>query len=593
MKLVKSIITMVAAAVASVGYAGDSAPFRLDTRTGTRESGGVETLTYSSLWDGDADATVTIAQDGTALAEGLTGEGEQPWNVLKAGTYTLTHSTLTNGVVGKVETAMFKFTKNIASMIIGDVTDVTYSGSAFTPKPVVTDTSCDYTLEKDTDYTLSYANNTLAGTATVTVTGKGNYTGSVTKNFMIARRDITDAVVTLGGGLTYNGQAQAQSVSSVKAGGLTVTCDVSGNTATDAGTYTLTVTGTGNFTGTTTKQFTIARRSIAGATVTLGSSLTYTGTAQSQDVVAVAIAGLNATFDTASNTATAAGTYTLTVTGKGNFTGSTTKQFTIAPKALTAAMVGAVADVTYTGSAHTPEPTVTDSARGVTLAKGADYTLSWGANTTAGSGSVTVTGKGNYVGAIQKTFTITKQVVTLPVLSSKAYTGGHQLASVPGSTLYDIVQNAGGVEVGQYDVKLRLVDSSNYVWPDVSGTDKILKFSITKASNDWLTKPSIVNWTYGGTPSVPNMGTAKFGTAGVTYSATPQNAGSYTATFTVPGTANYDGLSEPVHFEIAKATYDMSGAKWDYVGEFLCDGAEKAVHVLGLPSGVTVAYTGR
>ena len=210
-------------AVAEIGQAGASAPFRLDTRTGIRESKGTETLTYSSLWDGDADATVTIAQDGMALAEGLTGEGEQPWNVLKAGTYTLTHSTLTNGVVGKVETATFNFTKNIASMIIGDVTDVTYSGLAFTPIPVVTDTSCGYTLVKDTDYTLSYANSTLAGTATVTVTGKGYYTGSVTKTFTIGRRDIADAVVTLGGALTYSGQEQAQSISSVKAGGLTVT----------------------------------------------------------------------------------------------------------------------------------------------------------------------------------------------------------------------------------------------------------------------------------------------------------------------------------------------------------------------------------
>jgi hypothetical protein len=40
-------------------------------------------------------------------------------------------------------------------------------------------------LKKDTDYTVSYKNNTNAGTGKVVITGKGNYTGSVTKTFKI------------------------------------------------------------------------------------------------------------------------------------------------------------------------------------------------------------------------------------------------------------------------------------------------------------------------------------------------------------------------------------------------------------------------
>ena len=573
---------------------GDSAPMTLDLRTGARESTGDEALTYSSLWDGGEGATVTIAQDGTALVENLAGEGERMWNVQQAGTYVLTHTTYTNGVAGKVETATFMVTKNISSVAVGDIAGATYTGSAVTPNPVVADVACGYTLVNGTDYTLAYENNVNAGTATVTITGKGNYTGSTNCTFEIAPRNIADAVVTLGSGLTYNGKSQTQFVSSVKAGGLTVTFTVSNNTATDADTYTLTVTGTGNFTGTATKQFSIARKSIAGATVTLGNSLTYTGAAQSQSVSAVTIGGLNATFDTANNAATAAGTYTLTVTGTGNFTGSTTKQFTIAPKPLTAAMVGSVANATYSGSAHTPQPTVTDSARGVTLAKGTDYTLSWGANTAAGLGNVTVTGKGNYTGSVVRNFTIAKQVVTPPVLSSKAYTGGQQLATVPSSTLYDVAQNAGGVDVGQYDVKLRIVDSSNYAWPDVSGTDKIVKFSITKASNEWLAPPSIANWTYGQSASVPNMGAAKFGTAGVTYGALgstrPTDAGSYTATFTVPGTANYDGLSEPVGFSITRKS--IAGATVTLGPALVYNGLEQEQTVESVKiDGVTATYT--
>jgi len=46
--------------------------FRLSIKhDGIRQSAGDETLTYSSLWDGDAGAMVTITQDGVAIAEGL------------------------------------------------------------------------------------------------------------------------------------------------------------------------------------------------------------------------------------------------------------------------------------------------------------------------------------------------------------------------------------------------------------------------------------------------------------------------------------------------------------------------------------------
>ena len=86
-------------------------PFRLSIRhDGIRPSMGDETLTYSDLWDGGDGATVAIAQDGAAIAEGLAGEGERAWSVARNGTYTLTHTTYTNGVAGKVETATFAVT---------------------------------------------------------------------------------------------------------------------------------------------------------------------------------------------------------------------------------------------------------------------------------------------------------------------------------------------------------------------------------------------------------------------------------------------------------------------------------------------------
>lgn len=59
----------------------------------------------------------------------------------------------------------------------------TATGSAITPEPVVKYE--DVTLRKGTDYTVAYADNTAVGTASVTVTGMGDYTGSVTVTFAI------------------------------------------------------------------------------------------------------------------------------------------------------------------------------------------------------------------------------------------------------------------------------------------------------------------------------------------------------------------------------------------------------------------------
>ena len=97
-------------------------PFRLSIRhDGIRPSTGDETLTYSGLWDGGDGATVAIAQDGAAIAEGLAGEGERAWSVARNGMYTLTHTTYTNGVAGKIEAAAFIVTGRDVPFGAGEV----------------------------------------------------------------------------------------------------------------------------------------------------------------------------------------------------------------------------------------------------------------------------------------------------------------------------------------------------------------------------------------------------------------------------------------------------------------------------------------
>ncbi len=74
-------------------------------------------------------------------------------------------------------------TKSISSATIAPVADQAYTGSAITPEIIVTDSA--KLLVKDEDYTVSYSDNRREGTATVKITGKGNYSGSLTAEFQI------------------------------------------------------------------------------------------------------------------------------------------------------------------------------------------------------------------------------------------------------------------------------------------------------------------------------------------------------------------------------------------------------------------------
>ena len=99
--------------------------------------------------------------------------------------------TIKAAATNKYNAASKKVTVTVApaKLAAGNVTvasgTFTYNGKAKTP--AVTVKSGSATLKKDTDYTLTYGSNTNAGTAKVTVSGKGNYTGTVAKTFTIAK----------------------------------------------------------------------------------------------------------------------------------------------------------------------------------------------------------------------------------------------------------------------------------------------------------------------------------------------------------------------------------------------------------------------
>ena len=132
-----------------------------------------------------------------------------------------------------------------------------YDGKA--KKPGVTVKLNGKTLKNGTDYTVSYSNNTKVGTATVKITGKGNYTGSVSKTFKI-KNNFKKATVSGISTKAFTGKNITQSIT-VKYNGKTLKngtdYTVSYSSNKNIGTATVKIAGKCSYTGTITKTFKI------------------------------------------------------------------------------------------------------------------------------------------------------------------------------------------------------------------------------------------------------------------------------------------------------------------------------------------------
>ena len=135
----------------------------------------------------------------------------------------------------------------------------TYAYDGKAKKPGVTVKLNGKTLKNGTDYTASYSNNTKVGTAKVTITGKGNYTGSVSKTYSI-KNDFKKATISGISNKSYTGKNITQSIT-VKYNGKTLKkgtdYTVSYSSSKNIGTATVKITGKSSYTGTITKTFKI------------------------------------------------------------------------------------------------------------------------------------------------------------------------------------------------------------------------------------------------------------------------------------------------------------------------------------------------
>ncbi len=334
----------------------------------------VGSVTKSFTIERAKSATVT-ATDKTyngLLQAGVTGNNVDLAGAISAtqvGTYTATATPKANyawsdGTTAEKTVSWKILTKSSIDITVTlATTTYTYDGAEKEPTVVVKDK--EETLVLNKDYEVKYSDNINAGTATVTITLKGNYTGTIVKNFIIERAKSATVTAT---DKTFDGTMQ------VSVTGTNV--DLTGTVAAkEVGTYTASATPKSNYAwsdGTTTGKtltWKIIPKASSNLTVTLGTTkYTYSGTAKEptakvQDGANTLIEGTDYTVSYAQNINV--GNATATITLKGNYTGTITQDFEITAK--TISVVWTNTSLEYTENELVPTAVVDSGVEGELL----------------------------------------------------------------------------------------------------------------------------------------------------------------------------------------------------------------------------------
>ena len=401
--------------------------------------------------------------------------------------------------------------------------DTMYNGKEQKNKPVVRDTKRDVKLVEDKDYTLSYTAAINAGTVTVTITGIGNYEGTVNTSYEITPRKVimTSADDTK----VYDGNALTKKKVTESGNGFVegegATYDVTGS-QTDVGFSNNTFSYKLNK-GTLASNYTIETKEgrlevtpfTDKVTVTITGhkdTAVYDGKSHSvegYDVTKISNALYKKADVQFNGTAKAegieVGTYTMKLTPaqfenkNRNFADVefvvNDGKLEITPKSITpdgpntpdekktGIKVTKPDDTMYNGEEQKNKPTVEDTKTGATLVENVDYTLSYTAAVDAGTVEVTITGKGNYTGTAKTSYEITKRDVLLtsatdskvydkkPLMNGKVTESGSGFVKEEGAT-YNVTgsQTKKGSSKNEFTYELKSnTKASNYTIEVVYG----------------------------------------------------------------------------------------------------------------------------
>ena len=364
----------------------------------------------------------------------------------------------------------------------------TYTGSPITPAVSVT-LKNGTQLIKGTDYTLAYTNHTNAGTATVTVTGIGNYIDTAKRTFVISK-------------------AAAPEISWPTASAITCGEKVSDSL----------------LSGGSTQYGTFAWSDDVKDTIPTVGTYSY-------KVVFTPSADTENNYETISAT-------------------EQDVSLTVNAKSLTGAKVAVSGSYTYTGQAQIPvADAVTVQVDGKIIPKDR-YTISASDNTNAGQAIVTVTGKGDYIGTASGTFTINKATPTPEMPSNLTAIYGSTLkdVSLPKGWAWDTPDSSVG-NVGEKPFAATYTEdnSGNYNTVQKDLTVKVAKKTVTVTALDknayiGSDVPALSNPEAGKDYKVEGLvGTDTLnGTVTLTYAQTPDMSKVGKTTINITGTLSND-----------------------------------------------------
>ena len=428
------------------------------------------------------------------------GDVKKPAVTIKNGSYTLKENTdfkvsyKSNRNAGTAQaivegtglyegkaTLEFKIYKKDISQLSPVLSSSGYTYDRNAKEPSVRIQYGNLTLAQGTDYTVEYTDNRNAGTGKVTITGKGNYKGTVIKEITIDRKDVKDLSLSLSAiKYTYSGNAKKPKVTlkhgeTVLKQGTEYKVTYKNNV--NAGKGIVTVTGLGNYKGSVSKEITINPKSISSCSVELADdTLTWNGEARKPGVSVTdgnrtLRSGTDFSVSYADNTAP--GTASVTVTGTGNYKGSLSDTFTIVKKNLASCTVTlSKTSFTYNGKEQKPVVTVKDGT--TALKEGINYSLTFTNNVNAGTASVKITGRGKYyTGTVKKTYKINKAPQTITVVPESIGLNVGQKTTLKAEGKGTITWNAD-------DETIAIIDESGKVTAVSEGSTEIL----IKASGD-------------------------------------------------------------------------------------------------------------
>ena len=539
--------------------------FALLITTMTASAGDVPTYSLTKANGAEAHGTITFKVDGNAVTsaeEGVTvtlvitpatgyvvNQTSGQWYAAAAttrGIDLLDKVTLTP-VAGQTNTwtftmqranveisATYKKLLTNSDISIGDISALTYNGVAQTPTVTVSDGETPLVL--NTDYTVSYSNNTNAALSTATtaptvtitaVATSEKYAGTTSKTFTIQKKALTitaeNKTATFGDAapvytVSYDG-FENNETATVLGGTLALACDYVQNQS-GVGEYEITPSGLTSDdyeitfeTGT----LTVGKKALESSMIAAIEALTYNGTAQTPEPVVTfnemtLEAGTDYTVAYANNTAAAlatatenAPTVTITATETSNYSGEASVNFTIQKKALTITAV----DETVTFGDAAPVYSVMfagfeaeegAAVLGGELALACDYVQN-----ETGVGEYEITPSGLTSDDYEITFetgTLTVEAKALEnsmiaTISDQVYSGD-SLKPVPVVTFHEMTLKAGTDYIATYKNNIVAADSLAEAAPMVTITaiegsnykgEALAKFNILTAEMAGITAP--------------------------------------------------------------------------------------------------------